>query len=207
VDGLTIAGIGDPEFTPDKSTTEPAEDPASSPLVAAGRQLADTIHGHGKRVDFAMVHDPAMASPLSGTVPLVLAGHLHHRDVSILPAPTPAPDASASDPSASGSPSPAPSPSSTATAPAMSTRLMVEGSTGGAGLRGLQTDKPTPLELSVLYFDENHDLKAFDDIQLGGTGESNVEMQRNVIGAKDDGTTPSPSISSASVAPEVQPSR
>jgi predicted phosphodiesterase len=204
VDGLTIAGIGDPEFTPDKSTTEPAEDPATSPLLATGRVLADTIRGHGKRVDIAMVHDPAMAPPLSGTVPLVLAGHLHHREVSILPAPTPAPSASSSD-----SPSPSPTPSATATPPVVPTRLLVEGSTGGAGLRGLESDKPTPLELSVLYFDENHDLKAYDDIQLGGTGESNVEMQRNVIGAKppDDGATPAPSAGSASVVPELQPSR
>jgi predicted phosphodiesterase len=202
VDGLTIAGIGDPEFTPDKSTTEPAEDPASSPLLASGRELADTIRGHGQRVDIAMVHDPAMAPPLSGTVPLVLAGHLHHREVSILPAPTPSPDPSSS------SLAPTPSPTPTAAQPVMSTRLMVEGSTGGAGLRGLQTDKPTPLELSVLYFDENHDLKAYDDIQLGGTGESNVEMQRNVIGAKpDDQDTPTPTIAPSSAVPELQPSR
>jgi predicted phosphodiesterase len=203
VDGLTIAGIGDPEFTPDKSTVEPPEDPATSPLLQSGGQLADTIRGHDKRVDIAMVHDPAMAPPLSGLVPLVLAGHLHQREVSILPAPTPSP--SPSDPA---SPSVAPSPSTAASTPAAPTRLMVEGSTGGAGLRGLEKDKPTPLELSVLYFDENHNLKAYDDIQLGGTGESNVEMQRNVIGADDD-VLPSPSASSSSapVVPELQPSR
>jgi hypothetical protein len=71
----------------------------------------------------------------------------------------------------------------------MPTRLMVEGSTGGAGLRGLENDKPTPLALSVLYFDENHVLKAYDDISLGGTGESNVQMQRRVIGADAEPTT------------------
>jgi predicted phosphodiesterase len=204
VDGLTIAGIGDPEFTPDKSTTEPPEDPATSPLLQAGQQLADTVRAHDKRVDFAMLHDPAMAPPLSGVVPLVLAGHLHHREVSLLPAPSAAPPASAS-PSSSVGPSPSLSP---ADAP-MPTRLMVEGSTGGAGLRGLEKDKPTPLELSVLYFDENHNLKAYDDIQLGGTGESNVEMQRNVIGAHDDVLpAPPPSDSSAPAAvPEIQPSR
>jgi hypothetical protein len=70
--------------------------------------------------------------------------------------------------------------------------MMVEGSTGGAGLRGLEGEEPTPLSLSVLYFDETHKLKAYDDIQLGGTGESNVEMQRNVIGATPE-ATPSPS--------------
>jgi predicted phosphodiesterase len=203
VDGLTIAGIGDPEFTPDKSTTEPPEDPATSPLLQAGQQLADTVRAHDKRVDFAMVHDPAMAPPLSGVVPLVLAGHLHHREVSLLPAPSVAPPVSAS-PSSSVAPSPSLPP---ADAP-MPTRLMVEGSTGGAGLRGLEKDKPTPLELSVLYFDENHNLKAYDDIQLGGTGESNVEMQRNVIGAHDDVLpAPTPSDSSAPAVPEVQPSR
>ncbi len=126
-----------------------------------------------------MVHDPAMAAPLNGKVPLILAGHLHHREVSILPAPSPAPAAS----DASATPVAAPSAATTATGP-IQTRLMVEGSTGGAGLRGLENDKATPLTLSVLYFDENHQLKAYDDIQLGGTGESNVEMQRNVIGAQ-----------------------
>ena len=177
VDGLTIAGIGDPEFTPDKTTVEQPADVLTSPLTNAGDHLATTIRAHGTRVDIAMVHDPAMAPPLSGTVPLVLAGHLHHREVSTLAAPTPDPSASAS---ASALPSAAP------TQAPMSTRLMVEGSTGGAGLRGLENDKPTPLTLSVLYFDENHDLKAYDDIELGGTGQSNVEMQRNVVGAKDD---------------------
>jgi hypothetical protein len=65
---------------------------------------------------------------------------------------------------------------------------MVEGSTGGAGLRGRENEEPTPLSLSVLYFDEKQTLKAYDDIQLGGTGESNVEMQRHVIGAEPDPT-------------------
>jgi predicted MPP superfamily phosphohydrolase len=205
VDGLTIAGIGDPEFTPDKSTTEPpanADDPSASPLPASGAALATTIRGHGKRVDVALVHDPAMAPPLSGVVPLVLAGHLHKRQVSVLPAPQPEPAASAS-----AAPSPAPAATGAAAAdprPQFVTRLMVEGSTGGAGLRGLEKDAPTPLSLSVLYFDENHDLKAYDDIQLGGTGQSNVEMQRNVVGAKSDGV---PTTSTTSVPEEVQPSR
>jgi predicted phosphodiesterase len=189
IDGLTIAGIGDPEFTPDKTTApEPAnaDDPAASPLLAAGNQLAQTIEASGKPVDIAMVHDPAMAPPLSGVVPLVLAGHLHHREVSLLPAP--APDPVASD--ASASPTPTPAISADGIRTPVPTRLMVEGSTGGAGLRGLEKEEPTPLTLSVLYFDEKHQLKAYDDIQLGGTGQSNVEMQRNVIGADDGQTTP-----------------
>jgi predicted phosphodiesterase len=174
VGGVTIAGIGDPQFTPDKSTPN-----IDSSLPTSGERLASTIRASGERVDIAMVHDPAMAPPLSGVVPLVLAGHLHKREVSMLPAPVPA------DGAASPGPSPRPGP----TGIVMPTRLMVEGSTGGAGLRGLESDKPTPLTLSVLYFDETHTLKAYDDIQLGGTGESNVEMQRKVIGAEPEPST------------------
>jgi len=195
VDGLTIAGIGDPEFTPDKNETPAvgdADDPAQSPLLRAGTQLADTIRASGQPADLALVHDPAMAPPLSGVVPLVLAGHLHHREVSLLPVPVAAPSAS-----------PAPTPSSAVTREPIATRLMVEGSTGGAGLRGLEKEEPTPLTLSVLYFDENHQLKAYDDIQVGGTGQSNVELQRNVIGAKPE-ETPTPS---APATPQSEPSR
>ncbi|MEV0902898.1 metallophosphoesterase [Actinoplanes sp. NPDC049802] len=196
IDGLTIAGIGDPQFTPDKSeTNEAGDDSGPELLTAAGDRLARTIRDSGKKVDIALVHDPAMAQPLSGVVPLVLAGHKHSRSVSTLPAPT----APATDPSASASPAPS---ASAEPLPALTTRLMVEGSTGGAGLRGLEDEDPTPLSLSVLYFDENNELKAYDDIQLGGTGESNVEMQRNVIGLEPDPVpTPAPS------GPSPQPSR
>ncbi|BCJ42563.1 membrane protein [Actinoplanes ianthinogenes] len=201
VDGVTIAGIGDPQFTPDKSETNKAGDNSGTELLTAtGERLATTIRDSGKKVDIALVHDPEMAPPLSGVVPLVLAGHRHARSVAMLPAPAaPTPDASAS-------PSPSPSPSSGAVEGPMPTRLMVEGSTGGAGLRGLEHEEPTPLSLSVLYFDENHTLKAYDDIQLGGTGQSNVEMQRKVIGLGDEAPTPTPA-SGASSTPVSQPSR
>ncbi|MEV6349393.1 metallophosphoesterase [Actinoplanes sp. NPDC051851] len=198
IDGVTVAGIGDPQFTPDKSETNANGDNAGVELLTeAGQTLATTIRDSGKKVDIALVHDPAMAQPLSGVVPLVLAGHKHSRSVSMLPAPV----APTPDPSASAPASPAPS-ASTAAEPIMSTRLMIEGSTGGAGLRGLEGEEPTPLSLSVLYFDENHELKAYDDIQLGGTGESNIEMQRNVVGVGPD-ETPSPS---ASASPASSPS-
>lgn len=185
VNGITIAGIGDPEFTPDKSETPAPEnaDPSSSPLLTAGATLAATIQASKTPVGVALVHDPAMAPPLSGVVPLVLAGHKHKREVSVMAAPTVLP----STPAAASSPGPA-------SASPDETLLMVEGSTGGAGLRGLEGEEPTPLQMSVLYFDETQALAAYDDIQLGGTGESNVEVQRKVIGLDDaEPTTPSPS--------------
>ena len=182
VNGLTVAGIGDPEFTPDKQTPPAAnaDDPSSSPLLRAGATLAATILQKRPRADVALVHDPAMAPPLSGVAPLVLAGHQHQRVVSMLPTPTPAEN---------GSPTPSPS---AATSPTV-TRLMVEGSTGGAGLRGLENEEPTPIQMSVLYFDEQQDLKAYDDIKLGGTGRSQVTLERKVIGLEPEPTT-NPSV-------------
>jgi predicted phosphodiesterase len=198
IKGLTIAGIGDPRFTPDKAETPPAGD-ASDPLQRAGERLATTIRAQAGAVDVAMVHDPAMARPLSTVVPLVLAGHVHHREVSLLPAPTAVPSAPPSGVS------PTPSAPVSGGAPA-ETRLMVEGSTGGAGLRGLEKEDPTPLTLSVLYFDEQQVLKAYDDIQLGGTGQSQVTMQRKVIGREIDPTT-DPNTSTGVDPGMVPPSR
>ncbi|MGW4944909.1 metallophosphoesterase family protein [Actinoplanes sp. NPDC004185] len=200
IDGLTLAGIGDPEFTPDKSENPPADadEPVTSPLLTSGERLATTIRAAQTKVDVALVHDPAMAPPLSGVVPVVLAGHTHKREVSVLAAPSPAP-------SSSVAPSePAPSASSGVTPPPQETRLLVEGSSGGAGLRGLEKEEPTPLMMSVLYFDETHALKAYDDIQLGGTGEQNVTMQRKVVGKDEPEPTTDPSVISG-VTPEIRP--
>ncbi|MGH3645761.1 MAG: metallophosphoesterase family protein [Micromonosporaceae bacterium] len=60
--------------------------------------------------------------------------------------------------------------------------LMVEGSTGGAGLRGLQKDEPVTLDLSVLYFDRaTRALQAYDDITVGGAGRAEVTLERHVL--------------------------
>src|SRR5690606_10849444 len=61
------------------------------------------------------------------------------------------------------------------------TRVMVQGSTGGAGLRALEHEEPTPVQASVLYFDKKTQrLQAWDDITLGGLGEQSVYVQRHV---------------------------
>jgi predicted MPP superfamily phosphohydrolase len=60
------------------------------------------------------------------------------------------------------------------------TRIMVQGSTGGAGLRALEGEEPTPVTLSVLYLDpETKQLAAWDDITLGGLGLTSAEIQRH----------------------------
>lgn len=199
VNGLTIAGIGDPEFTPDKSETPPvvgnADDPAASPLLRAGAELATTVLGSRAKVGVALVHDPAMAPPLSGTVPLVLSGHTHRREIRELDPPV-------ITPTASGAPTPSPSAGADEPPP---TRLMVQGSTGGAGLRGLEGEDPTPIQMSVLYFDEQQDLKAYDDIQLGGTGQSQITLSRKVVGQEEPEPTTDPSVYNG-VTPGTRPS-
>ncbi|MER7419672.1 metallophosphoesterase [Micromonospora peucetia] len=156
VAGLTIAGIGDPRFTPDKNTSPAGSgltQQTADQLIGVGDQLAATVRSSPRPVNIALVHDPASAGPLSGTCPLVLAGHAHARQVSKLP------EAPGQQP----------------------TQLMVQGSTGGAGLRGLEGEKPTPLSMSVLYFDQDKLLQAYDDITVGGTGQAQVNLERHVV--------------------------
>jgi predicted phosphodiesterase len=60
--------------------------------------------------------------------------------------------------------------------------LMVEGSTGGAGLRSLQGEGPEPLTCTVLYFDPaSRALVAFDRVTVEGLGQSSVRIQRHLV--------------------------
>jgi predicted phosphodiesterase len=139
--GITIAGIADPRFTPDKTT-----DADNASVLTSGEQLAEFLAAQSTPADVALVHDPLAAEALEGRVPLVLAGHRHHREQQV----------------------------------DKGTLLLVEGSTGGAGLRGLESEKPTPLECSILYFDsESHQLQAWDEITVGGLGASSVTVERH----------------------------
>lgn len=59
------------------------------------------------------------------------------------------------------------------------TELLVQGSTGGAGLRGLESEEPTPLTFTVLYLDpESKQLTARDEFTLGGLGTASAEVER-----------------------------
>lgn len=171
VAGLTFAGIADPRFTPDKETS-PAGSGASrqttEEVEGTGARLAGTIRDSGQEVDVALVHDPASAGGLAGAVPVVLAGHVHERRVQALAAEDAPP-----------------------------TLLLVQGSTGGAGLRGLENEEPVPLALSVLYFNETRTLQAYDDIRVGGTGLATVTLERHVV----DGPEPAEPSGSPSPGP------
>ena len=150
VAGLTIMGQADPRFTPDKQTRD--DDAPRDLLLAVGRHLRDVVQTQHVEPDVVAVHDPLAAGPLLGQVPLVLAGHLHRRDVSVQDG----------------------------------TRLMVEGSTGGAGLRALEGETPTPVELTVLYLNgADGRLQAYDEITLGGLGLTDARIRRQVVDDRD----------------------
>jgi predicted MPP superfamily phosphohydrolase len=147
VAGLTVVGMPDPRFTPDKSTGD--DGAGEDVLVASGEELAEFVGTLPSPPAIALVHDPKQATPLDGAVPVVLAGHTHQRKVTTLDD---------------------------------GTLLMVEGSTGGAGLRGLQGEYPEPLTCTVLYLDRGTgELRAYDEITLGGLGETEVTIQRTVV--------------------------
>jgi len=63
------------------------------------------------------------------------------------------------------------------------TRMLVQGSTGGAGLRALEATPPTPIECSMLYFDRStRRLQAWDEITLGGLGSTSATIERHLAG-------------------------
>ena len=175
VKGITFAGIGDPRFTPDKGAG--ASGPDRELVRYTGASLAGRIRVSDDRVDVAMVHDPLSADLLAFTSPVILAGHTHKRDVHRLDGPAGSPTRHRS-------------------------LLMTEGSTGGAGLRGLERAEPLALALSVLYFDDTGTLQAYDDITVGGTGLSQVALERHLVKPDEPDepqpkNTPSPSGSTA----------
>jgi predicted MPP superfamily phosphohydrolase len=160
VDGLRIYGAPDPRFTPDVATADSAEDEKA--IGDVGEQLKTWVQeAMPPPIDIVMVHDPVEGKALDGVVPLVLAGHLHKREVDQLK---------------------------------QGTVILVEGSTGGAGLRALDHDEPTPLDASVLYFSRTtKKLQAYDDITLGGLGLTSVNVVRHIVTKPSASPSPSPS--------------
>ncbi|MEU5365015.1 metallophosphoesterase [Streptomyces sp. NPDC005925] len=159
VAGLRFAGIGDPQFTPDRS----AGPGGGRVQEIAGARLASALRdlrAAAKPADIAVTHEPEAARGVDGEVPLVLAGHVHHERMEVMK---------------------------------YGTRLRVEGSTGGSGLRAVEGKYPDPVQASILYVDrDSHRLQAWDEIRLGGLGESAAEVSRHLPKENQPGATPSP---------------
>ncbi|MYV55201.1 metallophosphoesterase [Streptomyces sp. SID3212] len=176
VGGVRVAGMGDPQFTPDRSVKaqgDPAERMAGLRFASALRDQQQA----GTPVDIAVAHEPVAARETDGLVPLVLAGHVHHRETEIMP---------------------------------LGTRLKIEGSTGGGGLRAVQNEKPEKVRASILYLDRTTKrLQAWDEITLGGLGLTTAEVSRHLpkeAGTPGEGPSPSASPSTpAGPSPSTPP--
>ncbi|PRH78465.1 hypothetical protein C6N75_14765 [Streptomyces solincola] len=177
VGGLRIAGVGDPQFTPDRSVVVADDDDER----AAGAELAASLRAQrqaGTPVDIAVAHNPVAARETDGEVPLVLAGHVHRRHTEVMP---------------------------------NGTRLKIEGSAGGGGLRAVQNEKPEKVRASVLYLDrDSHHLQAWDEITLGGLGLTTAEVSRrlpedNQPGGANPPPTPPAIPAGPSAAPRTVP--
>ncbi|MGH3588893.1 MAG: metallophosphoesterase family protein, partial [Pseudonocardia sp.] len=167
VKDLSVYGVGDPRFTPDKSTRD--DFVGADQMRAEGLVLAEKLRASGTTPDIAVVHDPAEGEAFTGLTPLILSGHAHTRSTKLLPT---------------------------------GTRLFVQGSTGGAGLRGLEHEKPTPIELSVLYFSRaTHRLQGWDDLRLGGLGLTSAHIDRNLEPDPDRTIKPRPPATSPPPSP------
>lgn len=178
VAGLRFAGIGDPQFTPDRSVAPGGG--AAEELVSA--RLASSLRDQraaGTPVDIAIAHEPSAARLTDGEVPLVLAYHLHHEQTEVMK---------------------------------YGTRLRVEGSTGGSGLRAIEGTYPDPIEASVLYVDrDTRRLQAWDEIKLGGLGLTTAEVSRhlpkeNHPGAPQSTSPASPAPPTSSAPPTLSSS-
>ncbi|OAH14960.1 metallophosphoesterase family protein [Streptomyces jeddahensis] len=91
----------------------------------------------------------------------------------------------------------------------LGTRLRIEGSTGGSGLRAVEGKHPDPVQASVLYLDrDTKRLQAWDEIKLGGLGLTTAEVSRHLPEENQPGapTTPTPSTASPSKALPGTPS-
>lgn len=86
------------------------------------------------------------------------------------------------------------------------TLVLTEGSTGGAGLRGLQGAEPKPLQCSILYFDKKTgELIAYDRVTVRALGETGVTISRHVLEHGSEITDRSSTSTSAGTTPPPQP--
>ncbi|MET8158917.1 metallophosphoesterase [Sphaerisporangium sp. NPDC005289] len=219
VEGLRIYGVGDPRFTPDKSVD----------VKSDAQLLTDLGRFHAERVTSPANAAPTGRKPPHAAArPSRSPGH-GSPSPSRRPSPSPSPSPAATTGPAGADAAkkitvdlvavhdPTIGRAFSGAVPLVlaghvherstemlksGTRLMIQGSTGAAGLRGLEHDEPTPIQASVLYFDrKTHRLQAWDDVTLGGFGEQWVQIQRNVEPEPGRTILPEPLVASSPAKP------
>ncbi len=68
--------------------------------------------------------------------------------------------------------------------------LFQQGSTGASGINALRNEEPTPITLTVFYFNKvTKKLEAWDDITLGGLGLTSAQIDRHLASSFDEPST------------------
>ncbi len=209
VAGLTLAGIGDPVFTPDN----PIE--AAQPSASAGAGAAPpsplppqaSVAGDAPGADTTVVGEDNAGDDPQGAANLRLAEAVRGYDTGHAAAPVQVAlvhEPYELEPLLGRVPLVLAGHTHRRSVrdPVNGTRVMVEGSTGGAGLTaaGLQRlgqGEPLPMSASLLYFakagPDRGRLLAYDDVTVGGYGLASVSLQRHVIRSEQvPDLTPSP---------------
>jgi predicted MPP superfamily phosphohydrolase len=76
IEGLTLYGLGHPEFTPARGVL--VDDEAFAEAArSSGAVIGSALDGADDRFDVVAVHDDRMAEAVAGRVPLVISGHFH----------------------------------------------------------------------------------------------------------------------------------
>jgi predicted phosphodiesterase len=76
IDGITVYGLGDPAFTPNKLLA--IDDATLAGLVrSVGPRIAADVESLASPPTIVAVHDERMADDVAGLVPLVISGHFH----------------------------------------------------------------------------------------------------------------------------------
>lgn len=176
VAGLTIAGIPDPRFIADDNSGSGAGFEAGKDAVEAStKELAKTITAYDKAhpdepVNIAAIHDASRSESLFGTVPVILAGHVHSRSVTL--------EADHTWLMVEGS--------TGAGGPAELAN------NAGIGSKAEDSTKDAPLDMTatLLYFaasgDDKGKLLAYDEVTVGGLGLASITIKRTVISLAEE---------------------
>jgi hypothetical protein len=82
IEGLTLYGLGHPEFTPARGV--PVDDEAFAEAArSSGAVIGSALDGADDRFDVIAVHDDRMAEAVAGRVPLVISGHFHETTATV----------------------------------------------------------------------------------------------------------------------------
>ena len=170
VAGLTFAGIRDPRFTPDKTGDDLGPD--EELVRSSGEHLAETVRTFNDQNGSA--RPAGESAPENGSAGSVEDGRV---DLMLVHDPRTA------EPLADAGPLVLAGHTHKRKISKLDddTTLMVEGSTGARGLRGIGEKDPTPLQMTLLYFSPAGQLQAYDEITVSGAGQSRIELERKIL--------------------------